>query len=210
MKRRIEFIVLLITVSAPALTQPALAGEEDIDFLLGQDGSAQHQLVISDPDGHHFLSGEQILLFPGDGLNDGYFVSEFPGWSAKEGIPAPLLAGHELTLNRLGASTTAFDMLDPFTGTPILGTDGESFLFPFAGGLGHEDVFYRADGSQVHAGDSFTVWFQLTDPSGLELASQPFALGFLVAPEPTTGFLLAFMSGLVLRRRPSERALKFT
>lgn len=183
---------------------PALAGEEDIDLLLGQDGSPQHKLVVSDPEGHHFLTGELIELYPGNGLNDGFYVEQFPGWSAKEGVPNPLLEGNQITLNRVSSTNIAFDMLDPFTGTPILGADGDSFLFPFGGGLGHEDVFYRADAALVNIGDQFTVTFQLTDPSGLEAASDLFTLSFLVVPEPATLSLLA-MGAIAMTRRKFAR-----
>lgn len=187
-------IPVVLTLGLAGVSAPASAGEEDIDLLLGQDGSPQHKLVVTDPAGHHFLSGELIELSPGDGLNDGYFVREFPGWSAEDGFPDPLLDGHELTLNRISSTNAAFDMLDPFTGTPILGADSDSFLFPFAGGPGHEDLFYRADGTRVNVGEKFSVNLELTDPSRLQTASDPFVLSFVIVPDPATLILLCIVA----------------
>jgi len=199
--KRFRTWVPAVMLASACLTATAYAGGQDIDMLLGQDGSPQHKLVVTDPEGRHFLTGELIELAPGDGLNDGYYVSQFPGWSAKEGVPNPLLDGNQITLNRISSTSNAFDMLDPFTGTPILGADGDAFPFPFGGGLGHEDVFYRADAALVTIGDQFTVTFQLTDPSGLEAASDPFTLSFMIVPEPLS--FASFSAGffLVLRRK---------
>ena len=207
-------VIALMVVSYWGMTgfaNPARAGlcgtgdpNQDHDFQIGQDGTATHKIVLMDEPGFCHLLGQPIELQPGDGLNDGYYVHQFPGWDATAGVPFPLMEGHQLTLNRIHSTNAGFDMLDPFLGTPILQTDGSSFEFPWNGQLEHEDVFYRVDANFASPGDIFMVSMQLTDPSGLDSASDPFTLNFVVTPEPATA-VLGLFAGLMLLRRRSRR-----
>jgi hypothetical protein len=206
MKRLSTFAAcLLAATSLPGSVKAGLCGtgdpNEDHDFQIGQDGTAAHKIVLMDDKGFCHLTGQPIELQPGDGLNDGFYVHQFPGWDATAGVPFPLMAGHELTLNRIHSTNDGFDMLDPFLGTPILESDGTAFQFPWNGQLEHEDVFYRVDANFAHPGDTFLVTMQLTDPSGLHSSSELFTLNFEVMPEPSTAMFAVLGLAILLRRR---------
>ena len=211
-------VTVLMVVSCLGMTGfagPARAGlcgtgdpNEDHDLAIGQDGTAAHKIVLMDDPGFCHLTGQPIYLQPGDGLNEGFYVHQFPGWDSTAGVPFPLMQGHELTLNRIVSTNSGFDMFDPFLGIPIVETDGSSFLFPWKGQLEHEDIFYRVDATLANPGDSFTVRFQLTDPSGLDSSSDQFTMNFIVAPEPATAVLGILGAFALLRRRSRSWVLK--
>ena len=198
-------VALLTATVCSGTVRAGLCGtgdpNEDHDLIIGQDGTAAHKIVLMDDKGFCHLTGQPVELQPGDGLNDGYYVHQFPGWDSTAGEPFPLLEGHQLTLNQIHSTNPGFDMLDPFLGTSILGSDGATFEFPWNGELDHEDIFYRVNANSAHPGDTFMVTFQLTDPSGLNSSSDLFTLNFEVTPEPSTAILAGLGLTILLRRR---------
>jgi hypothetical protein len=199
---------LLMVVAVAASMDSALAGPMHADWTIAQDGSPAHKLLIEgDP---KILDGtERIELLPGDGIFAGLFVNQEPGWESLEADEPPdrftLLPGSNVSLKRLSFDA-GFSMYDPFTGTPILETDGS--IFPFGAapdGSFHIDLLYVGDGP---IGSLYSAAFQLVDPSGLQADSDPFTLGFVVVPEPTTAILFGSALLALWRRRPRHSPLE--
>lgn len=171
------------------------------DFEIGQSGAPLHQLLLhGDPD---ILSGEEAIhLLPGEGLFEGMFAADDPGWiGAEEDEPNEglylLLPGHQVSLKRIGFDA-GFSIFDPTSG-PILEADGDQYLFPLDGeGFIHRHLIFVGDGLE---GDPWSATFQLVDPSGVHAFTEPFTLSFVAVPEPATVSLLVLGAVGLLRRR---------
>jgi len=191
-----------IVVLATA-TNARAGGEGHSDWEVAQDGSALHTLLIlGDP---KILGGEErIELLPGEGNFDGLFVNQEPGWESIEADEPPdafmLLPGSNPSLKRISFDA-GFGMYDPFSGLPILESNGSTFAFGAApDGHFHLDLIYAGNGP---IGTLYSATFQLVDPSGLQSDSAPFTLGFVVIPEPTT-LALVFL-GVTAKMRRTRR-----
>ncbi len=176
------------------------------DFVIGQSGAPNFEIHIhGDSD---ILSGEEpILLYPGEGAFEGFFVADDPGWiGLEENEPDEgmylLLDGHQVSLKQISFDP-GFSMFDPTTG-PILDSDGSTFLFPLDGeGFIHRHLIFAGEGE---LGDTWSATFQLVDLSGLHAASDAFTLQFVAMPEPASVLLLVSGLAVVSLRRRAGRA----
>ncbi len=181
----------------------AHAGAGHSDWEVAQDGTPIHTLqILGDA---KILGGEErISLQPGEGIFDGLFVNQEPGWASIEADVPPdtflLLPGSNTSLKRISFDP-GLGMYDPFSGLPILEANGSTFDFCAAlDGHFHLDLIYTGNGP---IGSLYSATFQLVDPSGLQADSAPFTLGFVVAPEPTTLALVCLGLTAIKRRNPT-------
>lgn len=184
---------LLFIASTPARA-------DHVDFEIGRDD--KNALVI-EGDPALFDGSERIELFPGDGIFDGLFINDVPGWENVSADEPPdlfrLLPGHRVALQRVSFSP-GFAIYDPFTAIEILAADGDFYEFPQAppgSGDFHVDLIFAAGGVP---GDLFSATFQLIDLAGLHLPSKPFTLSFVNVPEPGSA-TFALLGLAALRRR---------
>ncbi len=184
---------LLFIASAPALADHA-------DFEIGRDDT--NALVI-EGDPALFDGSERIELFPGDGIFDGLFIHDEPGWENVSADEPPglfrLLPGHRVAIQRVSFSP-GFAVYDPFTAIEVLAADGDLYEFPQAppgSGEFHVHLVFAAGGVE---GDVFSATFQLIDVAGVHQPSQPFTLSFVNVPEPG-GVALVVLGMAALWRR---------
>ncbi len=208
MNRSIRRMTCLLAWSAvlPMATE-ARAGTGHTDWAVAQDGSPLHTLLILGD--LKILGGEErIELLPGEGILDELFVNQEPGWASIEAVDPPdafmLLPGSNTSLKRISFDP-GFGMYDPFSGQPILETNGSTFPFGATpDGQFHLDIFYAGNGP---VGSLYSATFQLVDPSGLQSDSAPFTLGFVVVPEPTMLALVCLgVTAMMRRTRAVSRA----
>lgn len=210
---------LLLRTSLPALALASVlfgsattaSGGAHNDFEVGLDPGTNKLLVEGDED---LLSGaEKIELFPGGLAADPtLFFAQEPGWEAVE-MDEPgeidaidITAAHQISLERVSFDA-GFRMFQPpgFAGDEVLTSNGAQFQFvqenpPIETGF-HNDLFFAANGN---LGDMFSATYQLTDPSGIYMDSDPFTLNFEIVPEPGVAALLV-VGGLVAFRRRTRK-----
>jgi len=195
-----------VMLAATAAT--ARAQHSDLEVARTDDppGDPLPQLALEGPE-DILNCVESIEISPGEGLFEGYFVNALPGWESiemdepDEGV-FTLLEGHQAALKRISFSN-GFGMFDPFSGDPILTSDGATVAFPQEDGAFHIDLIYAADpGSQI--GDTFTATYQIVDLAGLHADSEEFTPCFEVVPEPGAISLLAVAGLLRFGRRRSR------
>lgn len=200
-KKRLPALALLCLLLAASL---ALAGPmpPHADWVIGRND--QNQLLIHGDE--NILSGAApILLEPGDGIFDGLFVKDEPGWESALADEPPelyqLLPNSRVALKRL-AFTSGFAMYDPFTASEILAADNDLFEFPLDGpDQFHIDLVYSGLGP---AGQFYSATYQLVDLAGLQTPSELFTFRFETVPEPASLTLLG-LSAILMIQRPRIR-----
>ncbi|HUU83937.1 MAG TPA: hypothetical protein VM243_10580 [Phycisphaerae bacterium] len=178
---------LLLAVPSGRLRPAEATG---IDFIVHQDGTPTHTLVVARPalvDEPYPIPLEEVVELPG------YYLTAEPGWDGL-GVDQPeegrlaLLTDTGLTLRRVSFDP-GFEMFD-LDLNPILETDGatvrlegeaESEEFAW-----HQHLVFGVEpGAEV--GQEYTATFVLIDEEGDHGDSEPFTLRFVTTAAAGAG-----------------------